>query len=116
MGPRTRNGTNSSSSEVLVPAVFDVTQSFTCGFCAENFQKQQPKSYASAVEHTLKNEKSTPGALFSEIAQEQTRKESKKFNLVIKGTKPSDLTTDQAIVQDLAKALSVPVSSNEVST
>ena len=72
MGPRTRNGTNSTSSEVievcvscssekcpvqtkvLVPAGFDVTQSFTCGFCVANFQKELPKSYASAVEHTLK--------------------------------------------------------------
>ena len=83
--------------------------------CAANFQ-EQPKSYAPAVEHTLKNEKSTRAALFSEIVQEQSLKESKKFNPVIKGTKPSDVTTDEAIVQDLAIALSVPVNRNDVST
>ena len=133
MGPRTRNGKNSTSSEVievcvscssekcpvqtevLVSADFDVTKNFTCGVCAANFQKEQPKSYTSAVEHTLKIEKSTRAALFSENAQEQTRKESKRFSLVIKGTKPSDLTTDEAIVRDLAKALNVSINSNEVS-
>ena len=49
-------------------------KTFYSGFCAANFQKDLPKSYASAVEHTLENEKSTQAALFSEIAQEQTRK------------------------------------------
>ena len=52
-------------TKVLVPAGFDVTFGFTGDFCAANFQKEQPKSYASAVEHTLKNEKSTRAALFS---------------------------------------------------
>ena len=73
MGTRTRNGKNSTSSEVIevcvpyssekcpvqtkvkVPADFDVIQNFNFGFCAANFQKEQPKSYASAVEHTLKS-------------------------------------------------------------
>ena len=90
-----------------------LTQTSTCGFCTADFQRDEPKAYGSAVEPSLKM--SQPELLYSQITREQTRKDSKKFN-VINGTAPSDITTDEAIVQDLARALSAPVNPNEVLT
>ena len=104
MGPRTRNCTNSTISEiievcvscssekspvqtkVLVPAGFDVTPSFSCGFCAANFHEEK-KSYESAVDRTLKNGKTTRAALFSEIDQNNLKK-NRKNSILSKERRP----------------------------
>ena len=105
MPPRTRNNIGSTSDEkliactttncpanttVLVPANFDCFQPFTCGFCCASNQLKHSKSYSEAVTNSLKNEQQTRATLFAEIQQEQSRKDAKRINLIVKGTKPSD--------------------------
>ena len=108
MPPRTRNNIGSTSDDlvekliacsttncpvhtkVLLPANFDCSQPFTCGFrCASN-QLKHSKSYSEVVTNSLKNEQQTRATLFAEIQQKQSRKDSKILNLIVKGTKPSE--------------------------
>ena len=97
MPPRTRNNIGSTSDDlveqliacttpncpvhtkVLVPANFDCSQPFTCGFCCASNQLKHSKSYSEAVTNSLKNEQQTRATLFAEIQQEQSRKDAKRL-------------------------------------
>ena len=120
MPPRTLNNIGSTSDDlvekliactttncpvhtkVLVPANFDCSQPFTCGFCCASNQLKHSKSYSEAVTNSLKNEQQTRATLFAEIQQEQSRKDAKRLNLVVKGTKPSENCTGYDIVEKIA--------------
>ena len=56
----------------------------------------------------------TGATLFAEVQQEQARKDANKLNLVVKGTKPSDLKTDATLVDELAETLDVKIEASDV--
>ena len=123
MPPRTGNNIGSTSDDlvekliactttncpvhtkVLVPANFDCSQPFSCGFCCASNQLTHSKSYSEAVTKSLKNEQQTRATLFAEILLEQSRKDAKRLNLVVKGTKPSENCTGYDIVEKVANQM-----------
>ena len=63
---------------------------------------------------SLKNEQQTRATLFAEIQQEQSRKDAKGLNLVVKGTKPSENCTGYDIVEKIANQIDVSLVSSDV--
>ena len=129
MPPRTRSNIGSTSdnlvekliactttncpvhTKVLVPANFDCSQPFTCGFCCASNQLKHSKSYCEAVTNSLKNEQQTRATLFAEIQQKQ---DAKRLNLVVKGTKQSENCTGYDIVKKIANQTDVSLVSSDV--
>ena len=101
-------------TKAFVPSSFDCSPTFLCGFCAASIKSYNQKTYSSAVTNSIRNEQQTRATLFAEVQQEQARKDAKKMNLVVKGTKPSDLKTDASLVQELAKTLDVKIEAHDV--
>ena len=132
MPPRTRNNIGSTSDDlvekliactttncpvhtkVLVPANFDCSQPFTCGFCCASNQLKHSKSYSEAVTNSLKNEQQTRATLFAEIQQEQSRKDAKRLNLIVKGIKPFENCAAYDIVEKIANQIDVSLVSSDV--
>ena len=132
MHPRTRNNIGSTSDDlvekliactttncpvhtkVLVPANFDCSQPFTCGFCCASNQLKHSKSYSEAITKSLKNEQQTRATLFAEIQQEQSHKDAKRLNLVVKGTKPSENCIGYDIVEKIANQIDISLVSSDV--
>ena len=123
MLPRTRNNIGSTSddlvekliactttncpvhSKVLVPANVDCSQPFTCGFCCASNQLKHSESYSEAVTNSLKNEQQTRATLFAAIQQDQSPKDAKRLNLIVKGTKASDNCAGYDIVEKIANQI-----------
>ena len=93
-----------------MPANFDCSQPFTCGFCCASNQLKHSKSYSEAVTNSLKNEQQTRATLFAEIQLEQSRKDAKRLNLLnlfVKGTKSSENCAGYDIVEKVAIQIDV---------
>ena len=64
--------------------------------------------------NSLKNEQQTRATLFAEIWQEQSRKDAKRLNLIVKGTKLSDNCAGYDIVEKNANQIDVSLVSSDV--
>ena len=62
----------------------------------------------------MKNEQKTRDTLFAEIQQEQSRKDAKRLNLTVKGTKPSDNCAGYDIVEKIANQIDVSLVSPDI--
>ena len=87
---------------------------FTCGFCCASNQLKHSKSYSEVVTNSLKNKQQTRATLFAEIQQWQSRKDAKRLNLIVKGTKPSENCAGYDIVEKIAKQIDVSLVSSDV--
>ena len=101
-------------TKLFVPSSFDCSATFFCGFYAASGKTHNQKTCSSAVKNSFRNEQQTRATLFAEVQQEQARKDAKELNLVLKGTKQSDLKTDATLVQELAKTLDMKIEANDV--
>ena len=66
------------------------------------------------VTNSLNNEQQTRATLFAEIQQEQSRKDAKRLNLKVKGTKPSENCAGYDIVEKIANKIEVSLVSSDV--
>ena len=133
MPPRTRNNIGYTSydlvekfiactntncplhTKVLVPANFDFSQPFTSCFCCASNQLKHSKSYSSeAVTDSSKNELQTRATLFAEFQQEQSSKDAKRLNLIVKGTKPYKNCVGYVIVEKIGNQIAVSLVSSDV--
>ena len=72
------------------------------------------KSHSEAVTNSLRNEQQTRATLFAEIQQEQSRKDAKRLNLIVKVTKPSDNCAGYDILEKNANQIDVALVSSDV--
>ena len=77
-------------------------------------QLKHSKSYSEVVTNSLKNEQQPRATLFAEIQQEQSRKDAKRLNLVVKEAKPSENCTGYDIVEKIANQIDVSHVSSDV--
>ena len=82
-------------------------------FCAANDEIKIKKNYSAAVTNSITNKQQTRATLFAEFQQEQTRKDAKKLNLVVKGTQQSPSKPDADLLQEFAKKLNITISAND---
>ena len=101
-------------TKICVPSSYAFSQNFLCGFCAANDKIKIERNYSAAVTNSIKNEQRTRATLFAEVQREQTGKDAKKLNLVVKGTQQSPSKSEAALAQEFAKKLNITISVNDV--
>ena len=102
-------------TKVILPKNFDCSKTFICGFCSSRQQKE-PKSYSSVLLDNLTKENKARSYIAREIRQEQHEQESKKLNLIIKGTTSISSINDHEVVTKIARSINVDIQSNQIET
>ena len=102
-------------TKVILPKNFDCSKTFICDFCSSRLQKE-PKSYSKVLLDNLTNENKARSCIAREIRQEQHEQESKKSNLIIKGTTPISSINDREVVTEIARSIVVDIQSNQIET
>ena len=99
-------------TKVLLPKNFDVSQSFCCGFC-NAVKITEPKSYANILVDNLTKENKARSCIAREIRHEQLQQDSKRMNVIIKGSVPSNGSNDLDLVKQIAEEIDVTLNKTD---